>query len=433
MDEIATLWAENSTPGSEEMVNASNLAREYLEEMLPPEVGYRLIIEEGMDRYDIYNSTNNPNRTSESDATVSTHSTRVLVGYGKGTPTVGYVADASLSAIKARRSSSYVYFGGFVGQGNITRILTLPPDADIKGGYMELNVITPFNLYINDQKCDGPSPGGSYTPLPGNMTATNWTLDKSCFPPGENELRIDINFTGPTSNITNNFIGGGYIRVDYETNDTGITEDYSTYWFPGIKGIINLYSSFYVPGPLYSISAYLHYDNNITNATVYLTVANTTVFSSNATGEQKITLTNDNFTSKGLDINTLGKKTVPIRMGSDIENLSIIVNRTADIVLVTDTSGSMEFCSEGQNEGCCQMVPDTCSVGSCSYKDRTWNDSDIWATKELLVHGYRWNSTCDGIEKKIDIAKNASKIFVDSAAEPAEQARAGGIQLTTNG
>ncbi|RLC76993.1 MAG: hypothetical protein DRJ03_27600 [Chloroflexi bacterium] len=250
---------------------------------------------------------------------------------------MGYVADASLSAIKARKSSSYVYFGGYVGQGNITRILTLPPDADIKGGYMELNVITPFNLYINNRKCDGPSLGGSYTPLPGNMTATNWTLDKSCFPPGERELRIDINFTGPTSNITNNFIGGGYIRVDYETNETYTIEDYSTYWFPGIKGIINLYSSFYVPGPLHSISAYLHYDNNLTNVTVYLTVANTTVFSSNVTGEQKITLTNDNFTSKGLDINTLGKKTVPIRMGTE----ETTVGGAADVILITDRSFSM--------------------------------------------------------------------------------------------
>jgi subtilase family serine protease len=394
LDEIATSWAEG------DFENASELSLYYFERMVPEGMGYMLTI----DDQHICNSTWNGNRTLESESIATTHSTRLLVGYGRDLPVLGYIADASLSAISSIRKSSYAFFGGYVGDGNITRIITLPFDANITNVYMELNAVTTFNLFVNGDYC------GIYNPSAGNMTADSWEPDESCFDPGEN--RIDINFTGNESN----YIGGGYIRIDYETNETDTTEDSGVYWFPGIKGLINVYSSFYVPGELNSMGAYLHYKNNISNTTVYLVIGNTTISLGNATGEQKIPLTHDNFTSPeiGMDYTEFSGKTVPLKLFGDTGNYTTQVNITADIVLVTDTSGSMEFCAEGQSEGCCQMVPDTCSVGDCSYGDVTWNDSYVWETKELLVHGLRWTSTCPiGIEKKIDITKNASKLFVE--------------------
>ena len=332
LDEIATLWAENSTPGSEEMVNASNLAREYLEKMLPPGVGYKLIIEEGVNSFVINSS--NESRIPWNDSTTRTHSTRVLVGYGSGLPTFGHVSRASLKSISNKLASDYVYFGGFVGQGNITRFLDLPSDANVTSAYMELNPGADFDLYINGALC------GHYTGMGWNLTARSWDLNSSCFSGGRNT--ININFTENESN----FIGGGYIRVDYRTGEWNRTPDLNTYWFPGIKGLINLYSGFYVPGDIQDMNVYLHYRHNISNVSTYLTIANVTVYRSNVTGERNISLDWSNLSASfGGDLaldNAVSKKTVPVKFGTD--EFSLVKGKaTADAVLITDVSYSMNI------------------------------------------------------------------------------------------
>ncbi|HIE34408.1 MAG TPA: hypothetical protein EYP86_04655 [Candidatus Altiarchaeales archaeon] len=261
LDEITRSWAENDTK------NASNLTKEYLEKILPRGVGYRLeIVDENGNEISIYDSSSNPNRTSESVADTKTHSERILVGYGRGKPTLGRVAKISLSSIESKLTSSYVYFGGFVGQGNITRILKLPSDAIIESAYMELNPGNDFYLYVNGVQC-----GTLYSGSGWNLTADSWNLPTTCFSPGENV--ININFT----DSEDNFIGGGYIRVNFKTSHVNWTPEFDTYYFPGIKGLINLYSSIYVHGLLQDMDIYLHYKNNISineteRSTVYYTV-----------------------------------------------------------------------------------------------------------------------------------------------------------------
>jgi hypothetical protein len=327
LDEITTSWTEG------DLENASELSLYYFERMVPEGMGYMLTI----DDEHICNSTWNENRTLESESIAMTHSTRLLVGYGRELPVLGYVAEASLGTISSREASSYAFFGGFEGNGNITKIITLPPDANILGGYIEVDAIQPFNIYVNGVHCI------YFDALPDNMTAENRTLPESCFTAGEN--RIDLNFT--EGDISTHYIGGGYIRVDYETNETDTGYDYSRYDFPGIDGIINIYSSFYVPGySLSSMDAYLHYYNNMTNASVYLTIADTTVSLGNATGERKITLTQaDNFSAAGLDLSTLERHTAPLRLGTNISNITetITTQVPVDVVLTTDCSFSMWY------------------------------------------------------------------------------------------
>ena len=376
LDEIATLWAENSTPGSEEMVNASNLAREYLEKMLPPGVGYKLIIEEGVNSFVINSS--NESRIPWNDSTTRTHSTRVLVGYGSGLPTFGHVSRASLKSISNKLASDYVYFGGFVGQGNITRFLDLPSDANVTSAYMELNPGADFDLYINGAPC------GHYTGMGWNLTARSWDLNSSCFSGGRNT--ININFTENESN----FIGGGYIRVDYRTGEWNRTPDLNTYWFPGIKGLINLYSGFYVPGDIQNMKINLHYENNIKvknkGATIYMTLGGKRIYNDSTLGERNVTLDTDDgdiiseFGGWGPFRSKISKKTVPIKFGTDPFSM-IGVEGTADVVLITDLSGSMKWRIDNDSTG----------------KIRSCNDSNLY----------------DNDTRRISLAKCLDKKFIE--------------------
>ena len=157
-----------------------------------------VIIDDGINEYHICNSSSNPDRTTEMDAKIKAHSERVLVGYGKGLPITARISRAYLTSISEKIMSAYVYFGGFVGQGNITRILNLPDDAIIESAYMELNPGNDFYLYVNGIRCGDLYPGVGW-----NSTASAWNLNKSCFSPGRNEIEIRFNTSG------NNFIGGG--------------------------------------------------------------------------------------------------------------------------------------------------------------------------------------------------------------------------------
>ncbi|RLC75416.1 MAG: hypothetical protein DRJ03_30300 [Chloroflexi bacterium] len=197
---------------------------------------------------------------------------------------------------------------------------------------MELNPGADFDLYINGALC------GHYTGMGWNLTAKSWYLNSSCFSGGRNT--ININFTENESN----FIGGGYISVHYRTGEWNRIPDLNTYWFPGIKGLINLYSGFYVPGDIQDMNVHLHYRHNISNVSTYLTIANVTVYRSDVTGERNIFLDWSNLSASfGGDLalaNAVSKKTVPIKFGTE-EFAFQGGAGIADIVFVIDSTGSM--------------------------------------------------------------------------------------------
>lgn len=333
---------------------------------------------------------------------------RIETGYEIGKPTYGYMARAFLKSIRGKTTSSYAYFGGYVGDGNITIIIELPDNANVLSVEVEADVGSEFTLYINDNHA------GTYTPTTENMTADSWFVCNETNPSycsflssGNNE--IEINFTSQE----NSYIGGGYIRVKYNTSELAPLESYnqSKYRFPGIQGIINLYSSFYVPGRLESMSARLHLKSDYNT---FLNVGNQTVFSGNTTDEVNVTLSNSSFSM--LDYDFLSERTIPMRFGTEaVETVGVGVG---DAMLVTDVSGSMEWCSNepfGQD-------PHT------SWQWKTWQEGGI------TYGSWRWvpNSPCDNNAKRnIEIAREANTMFVDTVLNTSGN-RVGLVDYTGN-
>ena len=260
--------------------------------------------------------------------------------YGLGKPKYGYMARAYLTDID-KEDSSYLYFGGFVGQGNITATLKLPSDANITQAYLEAYAGASFDIYINGNL------SGSFTPTTFSNFSANvkGLVNKTNLKPGNNI--IEIKFT--SGNITDWYLGGGFLRVTYRTSEFYEIREAGKrrYRFPGINGLINLYDSFYIPGDLKNMSIYLHYNNNVTGSTIYLTIANATIFKSNATGEQSIVLNDtqilQNLSSSGLSYALLSEKTVPIKFGTETLALEEYFGGVSDAILITDVSGSMEW------------------------------------------------------------------------------------------
>jgi len=337
LDEVATLWAENSTAGSQQMMNASNLSDTYLSKLVPDKVGYMLIVEGDT----VTNSSWEPNRVTEASATTKTHSTRLLVGYARGLPTRGLVARASLSNIKEKVSSSFLYFGGFVGQGNISTEMFLPSDISIVEAYMELNTGNAFRLYINNQPCGGlytPSGGGMAANIEQDISACSGLIDER----GDTSPNIfSINFTG--SNISNQYVGGGYIEVKYNTSQMNTVPDtgHVRFYFPSISGLINYYSSVYVPGWVTAMESNITFYNN---HTTFFYIGDRMIFVTNKSASVQTVGNTSTQLLNLLGASGVSEKTVPIRLGTGgiSYNLSL-GSGTADVVLITDLSGSMRW------------------------------------------------------------------------------------------
>jgi len=333
----------------------------------------------------------------------------IISGYDIGRPVSGHVANAYLTRL-SKITSSFAYFGGYVGDGNVTRTLELPGDAVVTGAEIEANTGSPFNLYVNGNFI------GSYTPLAGNMSADTWVICSgmpgcSDFVGGGNT--IELNFTAPE----NSYIGGGYIKVTYNTSEPNTIPIFfgnqtatQVHQFPGISGIINLYSSFYVPGELDSVFVHLHY---LSNYSLFMNIGNVTVFESNSTGEQRVNLTDQsiagNLSVGGLGMDFLSNRTVPLRIG--LKNISYMTmgTRTGDSVLVTDVSGSMDECAVYSVPYICSYScifggPKSCEVGS--PQECTGN---VCGGTCFIPFGH----SLDCNQTKLDKAKEADRGFVD--------------------
>lgn len=330
LDSVGEFWAEaDGNFSSEYFINATNTSMFYLDQIIPPNMGYRLEVEGDV-------IAENSRGISEDSARSKTHASRLLVGYGRGLPTRGNVARAFLNSIKLKVTNTYTYFGGYVGQGNITVYTPeLPLDANVLEACLELNSGSDFNLFVNGFDA------GNYSidVSAGNMSKN---VDECIAGPGplftggQNTVKIAFE----DGNISNNYIGGGFLRITYNTSemDTAVAEGIDRYWFPGIDGIINLYDSFFVPGKVQEMDINLFYESKYST---YLNIRDVSVYNfSGGGGAQNVSL-NDSLLSSLLIYNPeMSGTTVPIRMGTG--NISSIVETgSADVVLVTDVSGSM--------------------------------------------------------------------------------------------
>jgi len=269
--------------------------------------------------------------------------------YGSEEPKYGYMARSYLSGIETERAS-YLYFGGFVGQGNLSFNLYIPENAEnITSAYLEVSSGFNFSLFVNNNF------SGNFflNSSAGNFSANiKSSVNISNFRRGNNTIKIIFN----TTNLTEMYLGGGFLRVNYNTTELFEEKESGKqrYNFPGIEGIINLYDGFYIPGNLTNINIYLHYYNNISGGSIFLTIANATVFESNEVGEVNISLNNSNISSSiansGLSYYNISKLTIPIRLGMKSITFTEQEVGNADVVLITDLSGSMSQCVENNSD-----------------------------------------------------------------------------------
>ncbi|RME53480.1 hypothetical protein D6783_01940 [Candidatus Woesearchaeota archaeon] len=346
--QIGELWAINNVE------EAKNLTAITLNKTIPERYGFNLTI-----GGDIIFSRNKP---QNKDILVTK---RMISGIKQGEALRGTSAAAFLKRIRGRDLATFVYFGGFVGQGNISARFTLPSDLTtekIRSFEMELDAKSRFTLSINGNVC------GTFTPIEttDNYTPDYWDIAacNTSLQPGENELSFTFD------DVNEAYIAGGYVKVTYtsetflETTKLGEKQKK----LPGITGIVNLYDAFNVPGNLTNLDVHLHYFANHTtenNATFYMTIGNKTILKDDvSTTEQKITI-DDSLLSSVLNYTQLSRTTVPLRIGFENLTYQTSYKGNARVSLVTDVSGSMSWRMDSNSPG----VERDCS-------DENINDSD---------------------------------------------------------
>ncbi|MEM5772670.1 MAG: VWA domain-containing protein, partial [Candidatus Aenigmatarchaeota archaeon] len=187
---------------------------------------------------------------------------------------------------------------------------------------------------------------------------------------------FQFNITG--TEISKSYVSGGFVRVDYQISSVTLpTENTIRYYFPGIDGQINLYDSFYVPGKLKSMKIHLVFRNDFNTS---LKIGNKVAMEAEGKeGIQVIDLDNS-YLSSLLDYDEISNKTIPLRLVFDVPK----VEGTADVVLITDVSGSMNWTFESDKPG----------IDRKCYEDELYSVStkrislarclDINFTKEIL-------------------------------------------------
>ena len=379
VEQIGDFWASD-------LDNLSyNFTRNLTDDIIPSRYGFSVLV----NGEEIYSRSLPVKR-------VLVSSRKIVSGIAKAKPTEGYTARVLLSGIKSKKTSAYVYFGGYEGDGNLTKLLILSSDLiSINGSYLEVNAGTDFDLYINNAY-SGTYPKGSGGGS--EMVADKWNISSAYFANfilGKNY--ISLNFTGNQSA----YIGGGFLKVTYFTssfNDTQV-HGQSTYYFPGISGAINLYSSFYAPKNLSYMNMSLHY---ISPYQLYLSIGNTTIYESNASGVEYTVEFNNSNLSSTLNFTIMSENTMPIRLG--LRDTILGSGSKADATLITDRTSSMSACDVITN--CTAGLCDANPTGGCHDRrdnvamksDRKFIDTILSTSGNKLAlvgFGTEANPVCD--------------------------------------
>ncbi|MBU1103567.1 MAG: hypothetical protein KJ600_03365, partial [Nanoarchaeota archaeon] len=306
---------------------------------------------------DLIFSKNNTPFESARDVDVAR---QVITGIVAGKNITGFAARAFLSS---NVTTSYFYFGGYVGDGDISARI------DYEGnitpvGKMELVINNDFDMYVNNNLV------GSFAASPSETEPANYTFSTANFSSGENT----VEFRGE-----NLYIAGGFIKVSY----SGVAiDEQKRYRFPGIDGLVNLYDGFYVPNSLTGMDISLHLD---TNYTTFLNIGNVTVYEGSTDGVETLNFDNDFLKELfGGSYDSLEGRTIPLRLGTPNASYTEGISQRIDVFSVTDLSGSM-LCSE---------------VGY--YGSHQCHESSHWCGK------------CGGVWMgPINSAKEANNLFID--------------------
>ncbi len=290
---------------------------------------------------------------------------QIVSGIQAGENITGYSARAFLTS---SLQSKYFYFGGYIGNGNLTA--NIEYSGNITSSELEIAVNNDFDLYVNGEFA------GQYQKSVDDLTPSKYSIPVESFNSGVNTLSIQG---------TNLYIAGGFLKLSYEASESYSQIEKQN--IPGVTGLINIYDGLTLPENFDSLDISLHLDSNYT---VFMTLGNKTIFSGQTEGEETITLS-DNELSTILDYERLSGKTTPFRIG--LENVSYVINFSskADVFSVTDISGSMaDSCNSNPKFWCCLFSGNYCrSEQTCTACGGVWTE-------------------------KISLAKEANNLLIDT-------------------
>lgn len=326
LEQIGAFWATG------QIEKAENLSRILVKDLVPLRYGVGIIIDD--DVIFIQNKS--------TDAINLVSSRRMITGIEEGLPIEGSSAVALIRKVKAKKTSSYAYFGGFLGQGDMSVLLeNLPADMNsstVKDITLEGYFGGDFRMEINGVQCQG-----VFSPQAANLSADAWNVTNcsSSLTSGDNTIEIIS-----ADSLDKSYVSGGYLRVTYVTDEvqqTGETRSYKKYLFPGIDGVINLYDGFFVQGILNNMEIRLHYYSSPnTTVQLYMDVGSVIVYEANVSGEVDYTISNTTLANM-LNYSFLDEKTIPIRLGFYVGNASEVAGNITDAFLLLSRAGTMAF------------------------------------------------------------------------------------------
>jgi hypothetical protein len=329
IETISKLWATNHTD------EARIVSEAFLGGVLDKKDNFGIFLNNGTQMENIFNESEVPYENSLDIVS----SEQFISGIKQGQALKGYSARAFL---QKREKTKIIYFGGYVGDGNITAVLDLPNATNVTNVTLELAITSAFDLYVNGHSIGTYS--ASSFPYLNPITIYLDATDLQNFRNGINY----IEFKNSTERVS---IAGGYVKVVYSTSNPEYISIKRQY-FPGIEGVINEYDSFFSPDTIVSMNAKLHYKINVTakqNVTISLKIGSTTIYTNQTEGPVddfvKIldnSEINASLHANGLTYSDISNRTVPMRLGFG-EMSGLGGTGIGDVVLITDISGSMDY------------------------------------------------------------------------------------------
>ncbi len=372
IESVSKLWAINgSIEGKDSSGDAKLVASEFFGNVFESRDNIGLFFNNGNNgnRDLIFAENETPYQNGERFVIGATN---FISGISKGRAVKGNTARAFL---RRKESTKIVYFGGYIGDGNITSAVDLSGMTNISNVSMEIAINHGFNLFVNNNYIGDYS--GSSDPL---VPKTIYFSEASFgnFINGTNTL----GFRNSSSLLA---IAGGYVRIDYKT-DAPEYKAATIQYLPQVEGVINEYDSIYAPNTITSMGAKIHYRVNLTtgqNSTIFLKIGNVTVYR-NTTNHTVLdftkVLSNSDMVGAGLNYNEISNKTIPIRVGfEEIAGNASSGEGVADVVLVTDVSGSMDWSIGEDDSG----SPEDFPVSQCGNLSNQ-NNKIFWANNSRM-------------------------------------------------
>ncbi len=347
---------------------AENVTRIVLDSLIPFDYGYGIWIRDKSNESVIYNRSL---PREEQDIAIAR---TMITGLQQDKPIIGKLARLYLSR-SMNRLKEYMFFGGFVGQGDISFKIELPPGADVTDVYFEGFIGEDVNVSVNDSYCDNINKTGKIEDI------TQKSLNCiELFKEGMN--KVIFSFQSPE--ISNQYIGGGFFEVVYSVEEIPIKADNKTRKkLPGIKGLINIYDSLFFDGNVSDFKIELSFNKTVMGDLVFV-LGNETLFSISENGEYDITLNQSNISSDVLE-----KENVPFRFGYPA------IVAAADIVWITDRSESMwtaqDLVNVWQEEkyfGYYQEIPEFAFYYSAPlyFSARGWSTFPGWGNWDSVAY-----------------------------------------------